>query len=400
MGCLQVDLGWRGCGGGAIGRQGWKERRGRPHASCPMRVARRASTARPLSSAVCGRSWVSWLDARRLGCPPAATMLANSLRTASKRLVRQLRGWRGALPAPWARVGAHTPLSGRQQGALAPPGARVLPHCPAADRSLPLQAAPRAQQPPACLARAPRRSRRSPPPCLKPHSAPCAPQAPASARVLTQTEQITRGFATPAQPAAEGACRRAACPCPLLAACLVLTLDRTVPWRPACFPSPASCSRHSGRPTAAEDEVLAAFRESQQQYQQLMQGLQVRWHESPGRPWGGTPLSNGSGERLSCTAMQQVQLAQRQLDVAAATLSSLLWHVWQRALATRPAMLPLIHAPPTHTVPQSINLPLTGDDAAIKKYAAEVEALKKKIGMPDVEEVRRRDLQCWVAAGK
>ena len=37
---------------------------------------------------------------------------------------------------------------------------------------------------------------------------------------------------------------------------------------------------------------------------------------------------------------------------------------------------------------QSINLPLTGDDAAIKKYAAEVEALKKKIGMPDVEEVR------------
>lgn len=40
---------------------------------------------------------------------------------------------------------------------------------------------------------------------------------------------------------------------------------------------------------------------------------------------------------------------------------------------------------------QSINLPLTGDDAAIKKYAAEVEALKKKIGMPDVEEVR-----CWL----
>ena len=77
----------------------------------------------------------------------------------------------------------------------------------------------------------------------------------------------------------------------------------------------------------------------------------------------------------------------------------LLWRVWQRALATRPAMLPLMHAPPTHTVPQSINLPLTGDDAAIKKYAAEVEALKKKIGMPDVEEVRRRDLQCWVAAG-
>ncbi len=38
---------------------------------------------------------------------------------------------------------------------------------------------------------------------------------------------------------------------------------------------------------------------------------------------------------------------------------------------------------------QNINLPLTGDDAAIKKYAGEVEALKKQIGMPDVEDVRQ-----------
>jgi hypothetical protein len=37
---------------------------------------------------------------------------------------------------------------------------------------------------------------------------------------------------------------------------------------------------------------------------------------------------------------------------------------------------------------QNINLPLTGDDTAIKKYAGEVEALKKQIGMPDVEDVR------------
>lgn len=43
--------------------------------------------------------------------------------------------------------------------------------------------------------------------------------------------------------------------------------------------------------------------------------------------------------------------------------------------------------PPPHM--QNINLPLTGDDAAIRKYAADVEALKKQIGMPDVEEVRR-----------
>ena len=43
-------------------------------------------------------------------------------------------------------------------------------------------------------------------------------------------------------------------------------------------------------------------------------------------------------------------------------------------------------------LPQNISLPLTGDDAAIKKYAADVEALKAKIGMPDVEEVRRLQL--------
>ena len=56
------------------------------------------------------------------GLPLAATMLANSLRTASKRLVRQLQGWMGAWTAPRARVGAHTPLSGRQRGPLEPGG--------------------------------------------------------------------------------------------------------------------------------------------------------------------------------------------------------------------------------------------------------------------------------------
>lgn len=32
-------------------------------------------------------------------------------------------------------------------------------------------------------------------------------------------------------------------------------------------------------------------------------------------------------------------------------------------------------------------MPLTGDDAAVKKYAQEVEALKKKVGMADYEDV-------------
>jgi hypothetical protein len=41
---------------------------------------------------------------------------------------------------------------------------------------------------------------------------------------------------------------------------------------------------------------------------------------------------------------------------------------------------------------QGIALPLTGDDAAVKKYAGEVEALKKKIGMPDVEDVINAEL--------
>lgn len=42
---------------------------------------------------------------------------------------------------------------------------------------------------------------------------------------------------------------------------------------------------------------------------------------------------------------------------------------------------------------QGIALPLGGDDAAVKKYAAEVEALKSKIGMPDVEEVIDAELE-------
>ncbi|EFN54209.1 expressed protein [Chlorella variabilis] len=90
--------------------------------------------------------------------------------------------------------------------------------------------------------------------------------APAGARALGQTEQFRQFAATPAQPAQD------------------------------------------------EDIVLSSFRQSQQQYQQLMQGL------------------------------------------------------------------------------QNISLPLTGDDAAIKKYAADVEALKKQIGMPDVEDVISAEL--------
>ncbi|KAL4429568.1 hypothetical protein ABPG77_008617 [Micractinium sp. CCAP 211/92] len=95
--------------------------------------------------------------------------------------------------------------------------------------------------------------------------------APASTRVLAQTEQLRQFAATPAQPAQD------------------------------------------------EDLVLASFRESQQQYQQLMKGL------------------------------------------------------------------------------ENIKLPLTGDDAAIKKYAAEVEALKKQIGMPDVEDVIAAELDYKLA---
>lgn len=91
--------------------------------------------------------------------------------------------------------------------------------------------------------------------------------APASARALSQSEQFRQFAAAPAAPAAQD-----------------------------------------------EDVVLSSFRQSQQQYQQLMQGL------------------------------------------------------------------------------QNITLPLTGDAAAIKKYAADVEALKKQIGMPDVEDVISAEL--------
>lgn len=37
-------------------------------------------------------------------------------------------------------------------------------------------------------------------------------------------------------------------------------------------------------------------------------------------------------------------------------------------------------------------MPLTGDDAAVKKYAQEVEALKKKVGMPDYEDVLNAEM--------
>ena len=37
-------------------------------------------------------------------------------------------------------------------------------------------------------------------------------------------------------------------------------------------------------------------------------------------------------------------------------------------------------------------MPLTGDEAAVKKYAQEVEALKKKFGMPDYEDTFNAEL--------
>lgn len=42
---------------------------------------------------------------------------------------------------------------------------------------------------------------------------------------------------------------------------------------------------------------------------------------------------------------------------------------------------------PFFPILQNIAVPLTGDDASVKKYAQEVEALKKKVGMADYEDV-------------
>lgn len=88
-------------------------------------------------------------------------------------------------------------------------------------------------------------------------------QAPAGARVLSQTEQFRQFAATPAPPAAQGGCcrpRAAATPLPcgfIIVSCrLGMTCECMHP--------------------ADEDVVLTAFRQSQQQYQQLMSGLQVR----------------------------------------------------------------------------------------------------------------------------
>ncbi|KAK9866037.1 hypothetical protein WJX84_011450 [Apatococcus fuscideae] len=49
---------------------------------------------------------------------------------------------------------------------------------------------------------------------------------------------------------------------------------------------------------------------------------------------------------------------------------------------------------------QNINVPLAGDAAAIQKYADEVEALKKKAGYPDFEELIQAQLaQAWAQTG-
>jgi hypothetical protein len=42
---------------------------------------------------------------------------------------------------------------------------------------------------------------------------------------------------------------------------------------------------------------------------------------------------------------------------------------------------------------QNIPVPLAGDAAAVKKYAQDVEALKKKVGMPDYEEILNAQLE-------
>lgn len=148
---------------------------------------------------------------------------------------------------------------------------------------------------------------------------------------------------------------------------------------------PAPCA------PADDDVVLGSFRQSQQQYQQLMQGLQVR----PRRP---SPACVGKDSWSGQWSMDVIDTSLQQ---------GLCWH-WNSngCKNCRPGAAPLAAqtlsrlatgARATHACHrlcpcpcclQNINLPLTGDDAAVKKYAAEVEALKAKIGMPDVEEVR------------
>lgn len=41
---------------------------------------------------------------------------------------------------------------------------------------------------------------------------------------------------------------------------------------------------------------------------------------------------------------------------------------------------------------QDLDIPITGDDAAIKKYAQEVENLRKKVGMPEYEDMIKAQL--------
>ena len=107
----------------------------------------------------------------------------------------------------------------------------------------------------------------------------------------------------------------------------------------------------------SDDLVMTAFKKQQKQYQDLMKGLQVR------------------------ICLYLLPVMSKLFDVA---------NVASCLFSTRNNSFDFL-------VLQNIEVPLAGDAAAIKKSASAVEALKKKVGVPDYQDVLNAEMKYAMA---
>jgi hypothetical protein len=118
---------------------------------------------------------------------------------------------------------------------------------------------------------------------------------------------------------------------------------------------------------AGSDIVLDSFREQQKQIRELMEGMKVRREfRVPGR----TKEEGGERERRKTTTTTTIDGTNPDLRPRPPSLT-----------------LSLSQKKKNSKTQQSIPVPLSGDPAAVKKFAADVEALKRKAGVPDEAEL-------------
>jgi len=120
---------------------------------------------------------------------------------------------------------------------------------------------------------------------------------------------------------------------------------------------------------AGSDIVLDSFREQQKQIRELMEGMKVRREfRVPGR----TKEEGGERERGGKRRRRRRSTEQTPTFDPDPPLS---------------LSLSLKKKKKNSKTQQSIPVPLSGDPAAVKKFAADVEALKRKAGVPDEAEL-------------